>query len=197
LGSRISPETAEAVAQLFREEAVGLFGYARVLLGSCRSYAEDLVQMTFHAAAVEWECRLASLDRETRRRWLYRVLRNKAIDHLRTCGSREVPLEGTGSPIGLPDDDTFLRAMSAVLLQRCWDRIAKMPEARQRVAFLKWGKGWSSDERAEFLKIAQSTVRAHLKLARDELIEEIGPQVVVVDPDDHTGEEGRDGFHSS
>jgi predicted ArsR family transcriptional regulator len=47
-----------------------------------------------------------------------------------------------------------------------------MPEARQRAAFLKRIEGWSSAEIAELLGISQSTVRAHLKLARDEQAEE-------------------------
>jgi len=62
-----------------------------------------------------------------------------------------------------------------------------MPEMRQRVAFLKWGEEWSSAEIAEVLGITQSTVRAHLKLARDELAEEIGPEITFEDTADDAG----------
>jgi RNA polymerase sigma-70 factor (ECF subfamily) len=63
-----------------------------------------------------------------------------------------------------------------------------MPAARQRVAFLRWGEEWSSAEVAELLGVSQSTVRAHLKLARDELAEEIGPDVPFADSGEDPGE---------
>ncbi len=187
MGSRISPETAEAVAGLFRAEAAGLFSYAHTLPNVSRYDAEDLVQVTFQAAATEWERRLCSLDQESQRKWLYRVLRNKAIDQWRTSGSRRVFSQQVEST-PVPQQETYRHALCSIVLQRCWDRIAKMPEARQRVAFLKWGEEWSSAEIARLLGISQSTVRAHLKLARDELSEEIGPQIPFADSGDDTDE---------
>jgi DNA-directed RNA polymerase specialized sigma24 family protein len=76
----ISDEAADAVELLFMTEAAGLFRYAWTLPGASHSDAEDLVQVTFYAAAAQWERLLSQLDDESRRRWLYRVLRNKAID---------------------------------------------------------------------------------------------------------------------
>jgi len=189
VGSRISRATAEAVACLFRAEAAGLFGYASTLPNVSRSDAEDLVQVTFQAAATEWDRQLEFLDHESRRRWLYRVLRNKAIDQWRTHGSRQVPSERLAD-VSERGHDTYLHAVNSITLKRCWDRIGKMPEARQRVAFLRWNEEWSSPEIAELLGISQSTVRAHLKLARDELAEEIGPEVPFADLGDETSSEG-------
>jgi RNA polymerase sigma-70 factor, ECF subfamily len=163
VGRRIPRETAEAVAGLFRAEAAGLFAFASTLPNVSRSDAEDLVQVTFQAAATEWCRQLDSLDHESRRRWLYRVLRNKAIDQWRTHGSRQVP-SGQAASVPGTGQDTYVHAVSSTVLKRCWDRIAKMPEARQRIAFLRWNEEWSSPEIAEWLGISQSTVRAHLKL---------------------------------
>jgi RNA polymerase sigma-70 factor (ECF subfamily) len=187
VGSRISRETAEAVGGLFRVEAAGLFGYARTLPNVSRADAEDLVQVTFQTAAMEWERQLCCLDPESRRRWLYRVLRNKAIDQWRTGGSRLVLSEQVESMSG-PRQETCRNALASIVVERCWDRIAKMPAARQRVAFLRWGEEWSSAEVAELLGVSQSTVRAHLKLARDELAEEIGPDVPFADSGEDSGE---------
>jgi DNA-directed RNA polymerase specialized sigma24 family protein len=117
MGSRISRETAEAVGGLFRAEAAGLSGYARTLPNVSRSDAEDLVQVTFQTAAIEWERRLYSLDPESRRRWLYRVLRNKAIDQWRTCGSRLLPSELVESTPGLRQE-TCRSALSSIVLRR-------------------------------------------------------------------------------
>ena len=66
-----------------------------------------------------------------------------------------------------------------------------MPKTRQRIAFLKWGEDWSSAEIAELMGISQSTVRAHLKLARDELAA-IRPQIPFADSGDDTDEGWRD-----
>lgn len=180
----ISGEAAAAVERLFLAEADGLFGYACTLPGVSRSDAEDLVQVTFYAAAVEWDRRLRPADEESRRRWLYRVLRNKAIDQWRaTTASRRVSPE-TVEAMPLAYQETHDEALYSITLERCWDRITKMPEIRQRVAFLKWGEDWSSADIAAQLGITQSTVRAHLKRARDELAQEIGPEALFAEPAD-------------
>lgn len=191
MGSRIPAETAEAVARLFRAEGSGLFGYACTLPNVSRADAEDLVQVTFQAAAMAWEQQLRALDRGSRRRWLYRVLRNKAIDQWRIYGSRWSSSERIDRAPG-PSQETYRNALCSITLQRCWDRIRMMPEVRQRVAFLKWGEDWSSAEIAELMGISQSTVRAHLKLARDELMVAIRPQISFADSGDDTDEGWRD-----
>lgn len=175
------------MAGLFRAEAAGLFGYARTLPNISCSDAEDLVQVTFQAAAMDWERRLCCLDQESRRKWLYRVLRNKAIDQWRIGGSRRLSAQQIESTPGL-QQETYHSALCSIVLQRCWDRIGKMPQVRQRVAFLKWGEEWSSVEIGELLGISQSTVRAHLKLARDDLAEEIGPETPFADSGDDMDE---------
>jgi RNA polymerase sigma-70 factor (ECF subfamily) len=145
------------------------------------------VQVTFHAAAVEWERTLSSLNDDSRRKWLHRVLRNKAIDQWRATTSRQLPLEQLERTTG-PREETFRNALSSIILQRCWERIANMPPARQRVAFLVWGEEWTCAEIAGVLGVSPSTVRAHLKLARDELADVIGPDVPFADSDDDSGE---------
>ena len=190
MSSRIPSETAEAVATLFRAEASGLFRYACTLPNVNRSDAEDFVQVTFQAAAVGWE-QLSVLDPESRRKWLYRVLRNKSIDQWRTYGSRWSSLEQIDKTAG-PPQQTDRAALCSLTLEQCWDRIRMMPDVRQRVAFLRWGEDWSSAEIAELMGISQSTVRGHLKVARDELTVVIGSQVPLGDFDDDTDEGWRD-----
>lgn len=187
VGGQISAEAAEAVERLFRAEAAGLFRYACTLPAVSRSDAEDLVQVSFEAAALEWEACLCGLDEESRRRWLYRVLRNKAIDQWRGFVSRWLSLESIDAVPVVPQE-THHDALCSIVLARCWARIAMMPATRQQVAFLKWGEDWSSASIADLLGITQSTVRVHLKLARDELAAEIGPEVPFTDAGDCTDE---------
>jgi RNA polymerase sigma-70 factor (ECF subfamily) len=187
VGRRISAETAKAVAALFESEASALFGYACTLPGVSRSDAEDLVQVTFQEVVINWEWSLCGLDQESLRRWLYRVLRNKTIDQWRKYGSRQVPLDRPESASG-PLEETYRDALCSITLQRCWDTISTMPETRQRVAFLKWGEDWSTAEIAEFLGISRSTVRVHLKQARDQLAVAIGPDAPFAYSGESTGE---------
>ena len=56
-----------------------------------------------------------------------------------------------------------------------------MPPARHHVVCLRWIAGWSAAEISIELAIQQTTVRVHLKNARDTLITAIGPDVPFLD----------------
>jgi RNA polymerase sigma factor (sigma-70 family) len=186
MGSRISAESREAVAALFRAEARGLFGYACTLPNVSRLDAEDLVQVVFQEAAMQWAQKLCSLGDEDRRKWLYVVMRHKSIDQWRRT-SRCLPSAQADSEARAPQE-TDRDALWSIALERCWEMIRMMPPARQRVAFLRWAEERSSAEIAEQERISQSTVRAHLKRARDELALAIGPQVPFADAVDDAEE---------
>jgi RNA polymerase sigma-70 factor (ECF subfamily) len=139
---------------------------------------------------VSAERRLSRLDEESRRRWLYRVLRNKAVDQWRAGEGRRLSSE-PAEAMPAASLDTHHAALCSIVLQRCWDRVSRMPAVRQRVASLKWGEDWSCADIADLLGITLSTVRAHLKLARDELAAEIGPEVPFVSSADADEEAAR------
>ncbi|WUI03935.1 RNA polymerase sigma factor [Spirillospora sp. NBC_00431] len=176
-----------AVAAFFEAEAGALFKYALTIPHVRRADAEDLVQASFQDAALIWEGKLSCWTVEQRRKWLFRVLRNKAIDRWRKderlCFTADL-VEGPT----MPAQDTSHHALSKIALRRCWSVIKKMPPVQQRVAFLRWGEDWKPKEIAERLGISQDTVRSHLKRARDALAVQVGPQVPFIDSDD--AEEG-------
>jgi RNA polymerase sigma-70 factor, ECF subfamily len=147
-----------------------------------RADAEDLVQLTFQVAALNWEYCLSQLAEESRRKWLYRVLRNKAIDRWRADEHIRLLPEVAEAPVAA-DQDTSRQALSRIALRKCWAAIRHMPPVRQRVAFLRWGEDWKPKEIAALLGVSQDTVRAHLKRARDELVVQIGPEVPFIDAD--------------
>ncbi|MFJ6123956.1 RNA polymerase sigma factor [Streptomyces griseoviridis] len=68
--------------------------------------------------------------------------------------------------------------MSNLLLQKCWKVIGSMPTAQRRVALLRWQGEWTNREIGDHLSIAQSTVRVHLRNARNTLAAELGDEVV-------------------
>ena len=85
-----SPSRRHDVAALFETEESGLLRFAIGLVGQ-RVVAEELVQETFlrfHQAADEVE---------NPRGWLYRSLRNLALNHLRDR-PKETPLEEENAP---------------------------------------------------------------------------------------------------
>lgn len=183
--ARIPPEHADEVGKLYAHTASALFGYARTLPQVDSARAEDLVQVAFQEAAVCWH-KLAVLDAGRRRQWLFRVVRNKAIDEWRR--NRRVQPDADPAEYGRPAAEPLTQVLSTLALQNCWSAIERMPPTRQRVAFLRWNEEWSTREIADWLGVASATVRWHLKIARDELVEQVGSAVPFLDDPGDTGD---------
>ena len=177
----ISGEDAAEISRLFRETSADLHAYACTLPNVDRYMADDLVQDAFRAATAAWG-NLAKRDNEGRRRWLFRVVRNKTIDQWRkernTTTSPDPPEpRSTG-------DTTVDRVLSATALAKCWQAVQGMPPTRKKIAFLRWNEDWTSAEIASWLSISQDTVRGHLKVAREELTAQVGADVPFIrDPE--------------
>ena len=81
-------------------------------------------------------------------------------------------------------DPTVDHALSSTALTKCWAVIQGMPPVRQKVAYLRWSEDRSSAEIADLLGISPNTVRGHLKVARDELMVQVGADVPFIsDPE--------------
>ncbi len=89
---RMDPETP-TLAALFEEEESGLLRYALGLAGR-RPVAEELVQEAFLRLHQSWG------EVENPRAWLYRTVRNLALNHL-----RDHPLEAELAADSAPGDD--------------------------------------------------------------------------------------------
>ena len=88
---RMDPDTP-SLAALFEEEESGLLRYALGLTGR-RSVAEELVQEAFLRLHQSWA------EVENPRAWLYRTVRNLALNHL-----RDHPAEAELDPEAATDD---------------------------------------------------------------------------------------------
>ena len=75
---RIPEDHARELADCFAACAAGLFGYACVLTRGDRALAEDLVQVTFIAAAGQWP-RVRCLCPAQRASWLRTTAGNLAV----------------------------------------------------------------------------------------------------------------------
>jgi RNA polymerase sigma-70 factor (ECF subfamily) len=174
---RISEQTAQEVAELYRVEASGLFGQAMVLSQGDHASAEDLVQRVFEAAALGWRA-VRPLTTEERRRWLYVVLKRRAIDTWRS--ERRILLDSDlldNFSKNDVTDEVGEVVTEALSIDQLWKELRSLPPVRYRVAYLSWRCGWTAKEVAEALGMSPSTVRVHkhkaiLHLRRTALIPE-------------------------
>jgi RNA polymerase sigma-70 factor (ECF subfamily) len=178
---RLSREQSEEVQELYVQEARDLYRYAcsLPLAGGCRP--EDLVQTTFHEAILGWE-KVSQYALDERRKWLRRVLKNKAIDDWRkNCA---VDLTGAVPEPGPQPAGPSELAELSIALENCWTEIKQMPPVRQKVAFLVWNEFWTTERIADHLGVAPSTVRGHLREARRQLRSSVGHLVPFFDEEE-------------
>jgi RNA polymerase sigma-70 factor, ECF subfamily len=171
---RISSRDAGELAECFREHARDLFGYARVLARGDRALAEDLVQGGFEAAAREWWT-VRGLTENQRRSWLRTTVANRAFGGFRRDTAFRVRLPRIEARYRNRAADTPARALSSMVLQRCWQIIGDLPERQHAVAVLRWQQDLKENEIAALLGIADKTVSTHLHLVRRALIAQLEP----------------------
>ncbi|MFF0867693.1 RNA polymerase sigma factor [Nonomuraea sp. NPDC003560] len=174
--ARISAEDQAGVAQLFFEEAEDLMIVARRACHGDERAAEDVLQETFHDAALNWP-KMKTWSQDRMRAWLRRVVKNKAIDRYRA--ERRVKLFGDElddqqvADQGRSPEDV---ALSKIALDRCLEVIGTFTLAQRQVAYLVWVEGWETKRVAEYLGIDPGTVRVHLRNVRVRLEEEVGEE---------------------
>lgn len=116
------------LAQIFEEEESALLGFAIGLVG-CRSVAEDLVQEAFLRLHQVWA------DVENPRGWLYRSLRNLALNHLRDH-SRETLVDQPEDQAHESTPDAEAGRLEAVGMVRML--VAEMSQEDQDLIRLKY-----------------------------------------------------------
>jgi RNA polymerase sigma-70 factor (ECF subfamily) len=179
------------VRELFIREATELSAYARSLPGTVACTAEDLVQTAFHEAIFAWRT-VGPYAPDEQRRWLRRVLKNKAIDDYRKHRRVDVVDLATAAPEpGPPAVAASELAELSLTLANCWAEIRRMPPVRQQVAFLAWDEDWTTAQIAAHLGLSASTVRGHLYEARKQLRSSLGRLVIGDEDDDARSEERR------
>lgn len=169
----LSADQAAAIEKLYRAAAPRLYPRALLLAQGNRAEADDLIQLVFQAVIMRWE-KVGHKDFGEQMKWLYRVLRNKVADAWRVNG-RECLLPDLLMDELPSSQDTAHRVLCSMALDGALKVVKEMPPVRHRVVCLLLLYGLPAREVAGMLGIAQSTVRGHLKAAREELGKEIGP----------------------
>lgn len=118
------------LAALFEAEESGLLRFAIGLLGR-RTVAEELVQETFLRLHQVWD------EVENPRAWLYRSLRNLALNHLRDH-ARETELDETAHVADAQLPSELLGQMEAVGLVKLL--LAEMTEEDRQLIRMKYNE---------------------------------------------------------
>lgn len=151
------------LAALFEAEESGLLRYALGLVGR-RPVAEELVQEAFLRLHQAWD------EVENPRAWLYRSLRNLALNHLRDHPLETELTEETGTADARPAPEQLGRdeAIGTVRLL-----LAELPEADRHLIRLKYHDDlkYQDISRHTGLSVGNVGYRLHhlLKTLADEL----------------------------
>ena len=163
-----------ALDELMRRKTAPLVQLATRLVGD-REDARDIVQVAFLRI---WDSRRRFDRRFSPNTWIYRIVSNLAIDHLRSRSSRlrslqsfqlhQEHLAGETAP-------RQLDSLSAREVRAVFQELASTLSEKQRAVFvLREMEGLKGREIAAILGIRPSTVRNHLfnsrRLLREELL---------------------------
>nr|WP_062339317.1 sigma-70 family RNA polymerase sigma factor [Herbidospora sakaeratensis] len=173
------------VADLFRQEAHDLHRYACSLPWARACDAPDLVQKAFEAVCRAWDD-VGPLSPGQRRKWLRQAVRYRSIDLCRRPAVS--PLTDDLPHPHSPCDDVGDRVAFALALEACWRVIESMPPTRRTVACLLWRESWTTQQVAEHLGLAPSTVRGHLREARGQIKAGVGHLVSFTDDEEEEEE---------
>lgn len=119
---------APPLAAIFEAEESGLLRFALGLVGR-RAVAEELVQEAFLRLHQVWA------EVENPRAWLYRSLRNLALNHLRGRRDQTDLLEDTVAAEGTPPAEQLGRDEAVGIVRLM---LAELPEEDRRLLHLKY-----------------------------------------------------------
>ncbi len=166
-----SKEAFEAFYDRFERRA---FSLAYRIVGD-RSQAEDVVQEAF--LSVWKNAGRYDPGRGSAGAWALGIVRNRAIDHLRSRASRTPDLDH--------DDDAALESRESALrteeqaLRReesreIRSRLAGLPENQSKVIGLAFYGGFSQTEISDLLELPLGTVKGRMRLGIEKLRSELG-----------------------
>jgi RNA polymerase sigma-70 factor, ECF subfamily len=162
--------TETALDELVQRKTAPLLQAAYRILGDLEE-ARDVVQVAFLRM---WEHRTRYDARWSPNTWIYRIVTNLAIDHLRSRKSRERHQEPYRKHLRQVEGERGFADLQQREVEAIFSELAGELSEKQRLAFLlREVEGLSSQEVAAVLACRESTVRNHLFNARKVLQREV------------------------
>ena len=165
----------QALGQLYDRYRLILFGLIIRILRS-QPEAEDILQEVFLQV---W--RRASDFDETRGRpftWLVTLARSRAIDRLRSLGSRErAGLEAAREVVTDSISDAATDAVKSEQAETVRRALSQLPEEQRRTLVLAYFEGLTQTEIAERLKTPLGTIKTRMRSGMIKLRELLGERM--------------------
>ena len=163
-------DSERALDELVRRKTPALLQVAFRVLGDIEE-ARDVVQVSFLRM---WEHRTRFAARWSPNTWIYRIVTNLSIDHLRSRKSRERHQEPYRHHLRQVESERGFSELQQREVEAIFNELAGCLSEKQRLAFLlREVEGLSSPEVAAVLECRESTVRNHLFNARKALQREV------------------------
>lgn len=164
LVARVRGGDRDAYADLVRRYQEAMYRYALGMVGSADA-AADLVQ----DALIKGFTRLGTCQDPSRfGSWVFRILRNLCLDHLKDLRQQTVPLDPDASyESGQEDPLTFVER--AELSRSVIEALASLPVAQREAFVMKHVEELSYEEMAERAEASISALKMRVKRAREAL----------------------------
>lgn len=155
--------------ELFEQHKTRCYHFALHLVGNSED-AMDITQDAFLRLHRHWESRDPACPPLA---WLYAVVRNLAIDHLRRRARRgECSIEEAPGVSREPGPEA--RASGGELAARVWEAINALPPEQREILLLRDWHGLNYSEISQVLGIGMGTVSSRLHHARERLRLQLG-----------------------
>ncbi len=158
----------ESFAEFFERGRKKAYCFALHLVGE-REQAMDITQEAYLRLHERWASRDPAREPTA---WLYSVIRNLAIDHLRRRARRqeaEIDQALLRSPAAGPDK----AAEQSELAERLWAAIRSLPAEQREILLLRDWHGLDYGQIAEVLGLSLGTVSSRLHHAREKVREQM------------------------
>jgi RNA polymerase sigma-70 factor (ECF subfamily) len=165
LVARVRAGDADSYGVLIRRHQRGLFHHAAGMTRDADA-AQDLVQDTFIVAYRRIaECR----DPDRFGLWVFRILRNRALDHVKNIRRRSVPIETAN--LAAPRDNPGTHAHRAELRDQLDRALGELTDEMRDAFLMKHMEGRSYEEMAELAGASVSAMKMRVHRAREALRE--------------------------
>lgn len=162
--SRTHAEEAGAFGRFFRETNRKAFAFALQLTGN-REDAMDITQEAYLRMHERWaDC----AEPGKAAAWLYTIIRNLAVDHLRKR-ARRAEAEIDEGMLSTPQDGPEAAAARSEQARRLWSAIRSLPPEQREILLLRDWHGLNYSEIAEVLGLSLGTVSSRIHHAREKI----------------------------
>jgi RNA polymerase sigma-70 factor (ECF subfamily) len=162
--ARVLAGEREHFSLLVRRYQEPMFRHALGMLGDADA-AADLVQDSFvkgftHLDTCQDPSRFAA--------WMFRIVRNRCMDHLKNRRQQSVPLEDDAASAPAADDPAATLERTE-MGREVRQALEALPEAQREAFLLKHVEGRSYEEMAEMLDASVSALKMRVMRAREAL----------------------------